>query len=131
MMVMLRRHAAWVVGAWLLCQTSAMVLVPVTLCMTDRSGAVQQACTCDHADGQECPMHHTRSLPRSSSRSSCSCRSTTDGPTATLASLIGPIAVLTSRATAVANVTNTQLPTNPDAALFGASRALDPPPPRA
>jgi hypothetical protein len=129
-MVTLRRHVAWVVGAWLLCQTSAMVLVPVTLCMTGPTGAVEQACTCGHTDG-ECPMHHTRSLPRSSSRSSCSCRSTTDGPTATLASLIGPTAVLTSGATVVASPTPTRLLSSPDAALFGASRTLDPPPPRA
>jgi hypothetical protein len=122
-----RQHFAGIVGAWLLCQASAMVLVPVSLCTGESAGAVAQACTCSHPDGRECPMHHTKTT----SRSFCSCRSTTDGPIATLASLIGPIAVLTSRTTVAASVATSGFWTNPEAVLFDASVNPDPPPPRA
>jgi hypothetical protein len=96
--------------------------------MDENAAAVQQACTCDHGDGLECPMHHTKTTK---SRSSCSCRSTTDGPTAMLASLIGPTAVLTARTTVVATVATSGVRTSPEAPLFDASINPDPPPPRA
>ena len=124
----LRQQVGGIVGAWLLCQAFAMIVAPVSLCMDESAAAVQQACTCDHGDGLECPMHHTKTTK---SRSSCSCRSTTDGPTATLASLIGPTAVLASRTTAVATVATSSLRASADAPLFDASINPDPPPPRA
>jgi hypothetical protein len=105
-----------------------MIIAPVSLCVVDRAGTVEQSCTCAHGDGQECPMHHTKTTK---SRSSCSCRSTTDGPTATLASLIGPTAVLTSRTTIVATVATSSFRANSEAPLFDASINPDPPPPRA
>jgi hypothetical protein len=124
----LRQHVSGVIGAWLLCQASAMILAPVSLCMDASAAAVQQACTCDHGDGLECPMHHTKTTK---SKSSCSCRSTTDGPIATLASLVGPTAVLTSRTSVVATVTTSGVRMSPEAPLFDASINPDPPPPRA
>jgi hypothetical protein len=97
----LRQHVAWIVGVWLVCQTSAMILVPVSLCGRERGAAVEQACTCAHAAGDACPMHHAK--PKSTS--SCSCRSTEDGPTATLISLIGPVALLMPRTIVAASAT--------------------------
>jgi hypothetical protein len=122
----LRRQFSWIAGAWLLCQASSMILVPVSLCTEERAG-VQQTCTCSHDDGKECPMHHTKTK----SKSSCSCRSTSDGPTAILASLLGPTAVLTSRTEVVATVASSRCFTNTEAVLFDASINPDPPPPRA
>ena len=122
----LRQHFAWIVGAWLLCQASAAVLVPVSLCAQDKSCAVPQARACSHNDAQQCPMHRTK--PASSL--SCSCSSTTDTLAATLASLFGPAAVLTPGATAVAIVATTDVGTCPDVTLFDASLNPDPPPPR-
>jgi MYXO-CTERM domain-containing protein len=72
-------------------------------------------------------MHH----PQPKSRSSCSCRSTGDGPAATLLSLFGPAAVLTPRSTVLATVATADFWTNPEAPLFDASVNPDPPPPRA
>jgi hypothetical protein len=103
-----------------------MVLVPVSLCTGEGAG-IQQTCTCSHDDGKECPMHHTKTK----SKSSCSCRSTSDGPTAILASLLGPTAVLTSRTAVVATVATSRFLTNPEAVPFDASINPDPPPPRA
>jgi hypothetical protein len=126
-MTVLRRHFIWIIGAWLLCQSSVMILVPVSLCAASRLAAAEQTCTCGHADGGECPMHHTRTKPQSS----CSCRSTTDGPTAILGSLLGSIAVLTSETTATAPVTSSGLSIVRDVVLSNASINPDPPPPRA
>jgi hypothetical protein len=72
-------------------------------------------------------MHHTRSK----SPASCSCRSSNDGLTATLASLFGPAAVLTPGSAVVAIIATTDFGTNPDATLVDTSFNPDPPPPRA
>lgn len=117
---------AWVVGAWLLCQASLAVLVPVSL--SAQTAALEQTCTCSHNDGQMCPMHHTKSK---SSQPACSCRSTDDGFTATLASLLGTTAVLAPASAVVATVGTTDVLTSLDTTLFDASFNPDPPPPRA
>jgi hypothetical protein len=104
-----------------------LILVPVSLCARERAGAAEQACTCSHGDGRACPMHH----PQPKSASSCSCRSTGDGPSATLQSLFGPAAVLTRASTVVATVATTDVCANPAALPVGAPVNPDPPPPRA
>jgi hypothetical protein len=126
-MTVLRRHFTWIIGAWLLCQSSVMIVVPVSLCATSRLAAAEQTCTCGHADGRECPMHHSRTKPQSS----CSCRSTTDGPTAILGSLLGSVAVLASETPAAAPATSSGLSITRNVVLSNASINPDPPPPRA
>jgi hypothetical protein len=125
--VRLRRHVAWIVGTWLLCQASAMILVPVSLCVGNGASAVEAACTCAHSGVQECPMHHTRTK----SPSSCSCRSTTGGPTAILASLLGSIAVLPVAMSVLAATPTSDVSMIRDVFLLNASINPDPPPPRA
>jgi hypothetical protein len=127
-MTILRRHFIWIIGAWLLCQSSVMILVPVSLCAASRLAAAEQTCTCAHADGPECPMHHTKTK---TSQKSCSCRSTTDVPTAILVSLTGSVAILTSETTVAATNTTSSLPAIPGTILLNASINPDPPPPRA
>src|SRR5690242_1934027 len=98
-----RPRLARVAAVWLVFQLALFVSVPTALCSTMTAGAVGAACTCDHADGQTCPMHHTRNSSRPVSRSrSCSCRSTTDPLALFAAALTGPPAVLTGETSAVA-----------------------------
>ena len=73
-------------------------------------------------------MHHTKSKTRP--QSSCSCRSTTDVPAATLASLLGPIAVLTSETTIAVTTAKSGLSLVRAVVLLNASINPDPPPPR-
>jgi hypothetical protein len=126
-MTILRRHFIWIIGAWLLCQSSVMILVPVSLCAASRLAAAEHACTCAHADGPECPMHPTKTK---TSQKSCSCRSTTDVPTAILVSLTGSVAILTSEPTVVAMDATSSLSGIPETVLLNASIDPDPPPPR-
>jgi hypothetical protein len=73
----------------LIAQLCVLTLTSAVLSVTAEAvGAVQ--CTCAHGDDHACPMHH----PAPKSPSSCSCRSTTDGPGAVIAALLGPIAVI-------------------------------------
>ena len=88
----IRRHLASVIGVWLLCQTSALVIGPASMCAGMATAVPEQQCTCAHDGGQQtCPMHHP-----GTTKSSCSCRSSTDTSTLAIASLLGPIAVLPS-----------------------------------
>lgn len=128
-----RRHFVSIIGGWLLCQSSALILVPVSMCAGDRTSAVEQTCACAHAaDGQECPMSHTRTTKttRGQSPSSCSCRGTSDAPAAMIVALTGPVAVLTSETTLPAPASTARLSSAPTTVLPNASTILDPPPPR-
>ena len=67
-----------------------LILAPSALCVSLQNTVAVNDCTCDHNDGQPCPMHH----PAPKSKSPCSCRSTTNPDGAAIASLIGPIAIV-------------------------------------
>jgi hypothetical protein len=95
LMQSMRRWVRGVAGGWLVLHLSLLVSVPTAICSTTSASAIGAECTCDHGDGQMCPMHHTRGKSTSPSDSrSCSCRSTSDPISAMAASLIGPAAVL-------------------------------------
>src|SRR6476660_9699295 len=97
----IRPRLARVAAGWLVFQVALLVSVPTSLCSTTSATASAAACTCDHADGEMCPMHHTRNRSHDKSGThSCSCRSTTDPMAALAAVLIGPPAVLAAGATA-------------------------------
>jgi len=100
----IRRQLARIAAGWLVLRLCTLVFVPTALCSTPASGVVVAAeCTCEHGDGQVCPMHHTRSKPKSTvDQHSCSCRSASDPVTALAASLIGPAAVMAPSASAAA-----------------------------
>jgi hypothetical protein len=123
----LRQHFVRIVGAWLLCQSFAMVAAPVSLCAYTSAGALEQVCTCAHEDGQECPMHHTTAK----SRPSCSCGGTADSLAETLASMFSPIAILISETAAPAALTASGLWPAPEFMPLIAAFNPDPPPPRA
>lgn len=85
-----RQHRAWLVAGWLLAQAAFMTATPLGLCVASATAAPADECTCAHDDGQACPMHPEAGK----SKSSCSCRSTTDPSAVVMASLIGPNADL-------------------------------------
>jgi hypothetical protein len=87
----LRQRLAWIVGAWLVFQTSALMAAPVSMCAGAMVSVPEQSCTCALGGAMECPTHH-RAMPNP--KSSCSCRSAADTSTAAVAALLGPIAVL-------------------------------------
>ena len=89
----LRQRLAWIVGGWLVFQTAALMIAPLSMC----AGAVvapEQACTCALEGATECPMHH-HSTTQSKAKSDCDCRSTADPAAAILRSLLGPTAITT------------------------------------
>jgi hypothetical protein len=88
----LRRRLACVAGAWLMSQVVLFAVAPGVLCAMTPTGMSSVQCRCPEGAGQVCPMHHSE--PKSTTKS-CSCRSTSDGAAAIIASLFGPAAVLT------------------------------------
>ncbi len=113
------------VGAWLLCQAFSLTLNAASVCAGMTAPSVEQTCTCAHGDGQECPMHHTKSK----SPASCSCRSTNEAPAA-LVSLFGT-AILAQSESLPGGTVSSDLSVAPQTEPLGASVIPDPPPPRA
>jgi len=127
----MRIRLARVAAGWLVFQCCLLVSVPTALCAMS-AGAVGAECTCEHGDGQMCPMHHVQSKSKTGSSShSCSCRSTSDPVTAMAASLIGPPAVVALAASSIAPLvpagSSPRFASNPLDSTF----VPDSPPPRA
>jgi hypothetical protein len=101
-----RPRLALVASAWLVFQLGLLVSIPTALCPPKAPAAVGVECTCEHGDGQMCPMHHTRSKASSAKDSHpCTCRGTTDPAAAMAASLIGPVGMLSPSTAPVARAT--------------------------
>ena len=122
----IRRHLAAVFGAWLLCHTCALAAAPISICLA--LNASQLECTCDHGAATECPMHHQSSA---APKTSCTCRSTSDSGLATLASMLGPFAVIDAAARLASPDGIAPAPARLPATVFHAPTIPDPPPPRA
>jgi hypothetical protein len=104
----IRPQLSYIAGGWLVLHLCLLVSVPTALCATIAAHTIGAECTCDHEDGQMCPMHHTTSKAKASSDAhSCSCRSTSDPDAAIAASLIGPAAVLAPSTSLVALANDT------------------------
>jgi hypothetical protein len=88
----MRRRLSWIAAAWLVCQVATAVSLSAAVCADSATQAATVGCTCTHADGGECPMHHTRQASRSPR---CSCRSTDDDSVGAILSLLGSTAVPT------------------------------------
>lgn len=130
-MLWMRPQLARIAGGWLVFHLCLLISIPTIVCSTMSASTVGAECTCDHGDGQMCPMHHTRSSSKVTAGShSCSCRSTSDPLTALVASLTGPAAVLAPSVSVIAstNLTAWTLSFNP--APLDASSVPDSPPPR-
>src|SRR5882672_5834629 len=91
-----RNHMTWFVGLCLATQLAVLMAVPCVLCAGAPGAATVPTvqCACPHGASHPCSLHKAAS---SSTTTSCSCRGTTDGATAVLASLIGQTAVLAER----------------------------------
>ena len=127
-MRIVRRRLSWMVGAWLLCHVCALAAAPISICLSSSASAPSLECTCDHGDATECPMHHKSSA---APKPTCTCRSTSDSGLATLASMLGPFAVVDAAARIVSPDAMAAMPALRPASFFNVPAIPDPPPPRA
>ena len=116
------------IGVMLACQLAALTVTTASLCADGRGVPGQQACTCTHAPGAECPMH--RHAPPAS-KSTCSCRSTSDSGDAALAALFGPSAVVPTQSIHPVTFASSQMRADSPLFLSSTHPAPDGPPPRA
>jgi len=122
----LRRRLSWIVAAWLVCQASTAVVLSSATCAGDRDEASAVVCTCPHADGVECPMHHTRTAPASR----CSCQGSDESAASAVLALIGPAAVLPESRGTAKSVRLSSVSIAPRTARRDRPSVPDPPPPR-
>jgi hypothetical protein len=127
-MQLLRNHLARLACVWLLTQGVMLSISSAALCAGMRGAVGVIECTCDHDDGQTCPMHHTTTASKTKS---CSCRGTDDGAAAVMASLFGPAAVLTVSINPVEPPADSRNPQRADSRPLDSSLVPDAPPPRA
>jgi hypothetical protein len=128
----IRPRLARVAAGWFVFQLTLLLAVPATLCSTISASSVGAECTCDHADGTMCPMHHTRSRAHGESGNhSCSCRSTSDPMAALAAALTGPPAVLVAEAISVVSFDSAKCDASAASAPLHWIAVPDSPPPRA
>jgi len=125
-MPMVRRQLSRLVGVWLVVQSSMLFGVSATICTGHDDTATAQSCACAHGDGSQCPMHH----PTPATHAPCTCHSAPATNTATLATVFGPAAVLTSlTATRISVIVSTMDPATEQASV-NPPAVVDPPPPR-
>jgi len=86
----MRHRLVQLVGGWLVFQFALLAVPPAVLWSALPYEVATTACTCSHADGASCPMHH----PPSKSTDPCSCRSASETGVAAMMALLGPQAVL-------------------------------------
>jgi hypothetical protein len=98
LMAWIRPRLARVAAGWLVFKVALLVWIPTTMHASMTAAALAAECTCDHGDGQMCPMHHVRTKAHGTAESQgakpCSCRGTSDPLAALTASIIGSPAVL-------------------------------------
>ncbi len=127
----LRTRAAGVAAAWLAVHLCLLVSVPTTLCSTDPGPSAKASCECPHEAGAVCPMHQGKgpARPKAPSRL-CSCQSAADPLLATVASLLGPPAVLTQSTARLAPPVVVAWTSQAVAASLDTPAVPDSPPPR-
>jgi hypothetical protein len=118
------RRSSWIVSIWLLGQLSTWAVVPVALCAQAAGERAVVECTCTHDDGQACPMHHRAPM----SKDTCSCTGTDAG--ITMASLLGPTAVLPASTVAEPSIAIAPFAQRPGVLPVAWAIVPDSPPPR-
>jgi hypothetical protein len=89
-MAFVRRHLAWLIGAWLTCQIAGVAAAPVTFCCKDVPTSHDEVeCCAGLMPGQTCPMHHTTAGKRE-----CKMRNACGSSDAALMALAGGVGVL-------------------------------------
>jgi len=124
--IALRRRLSWIACGWLCCQLSLLTAAPASLFAHPLRAADAITCTCVHTGSAECPMHRPKSQ-----KPGCECRNTTDPDAASLTSLIGPIAVMTSAPLHVTPASTTKLSDYSITRFVSFVASPDGPPPRA
>jgi hypothetical protein len=119
-----------VAAAWLAVHLSLLVSVPATLCAESVASA-KASCDCPHEVGAVCPMHQGKSAAtRKAPARVCSCQSTADPMLATVASMLGPLAVLTQSVPQIAPPIGLAWAVHPSSVSLDAPAIPDSPPPR-
>ena len=114
-----RRRLSRIVFVWLLCQVSSVTAAPLLL-------AGQELCTCPtDVPGAVCPMHHAHQDPNE-----CVLRNAAPTSTATLASLVAGLGLISPAQTISAIVSSAELIPPMSSAVILRSDRPDPPPPR-
>ena len=121
----LRRRGPWIVAFWLVGQTASAAALSSAVCGAASADA-PTVCTCSHADGGECPMHHTRPAPASR----CSCRSSGSDAVGAMLALFGPSAIMPPASGAAPLVPEATVAPAAPAARCHRPSVPDPPPPR-
>jgi len=127
----LRTRAAGVAAAWLAVHLCLLVSAPTSLCAAAPGPSAKASCECPHEAGTVCPMHQGKAAARPKAPSRlCSCRSAADPLLATVASLLGPLAVLTPSTAQLAPPVAVAWTSQPVAASLDTPAVPDSPPPR-
>ncbi len=125
----LRPRLALVVCGWLAIELCLFIAVPIALSPGSGAVALSAECTCEHGDGQMCPMHHTRST--SHRGSAYTCRGAFDPAAGLAACLIGPAGVLAPAAAVIPHAERVSTMVTREAEPLDVSPVPDSPPPRA
>lgn len=130
-MVWVRSHIPRIAAAWLVCHLCLLVAIPTVMCSSMAGQGVAAECTCEHGDGQACPMHKSRSTSATSNSHPCTCRGTADPMAAVAAALFGHVADLGPTASAAAPVHATPWFSSLNPEPLDSDSVPDSPPPRA
>ena len=120
-----RRHLAWMVCGWLMCQVASVVAAPLAFCCKDVPAAdPNDKCCPGMLPGQICPMHHTREGVKT-----CKMRNACARSDAALIGLAGGLATF-SQPTAAVNIfdSGTAVPQIAPSAILRANVPESPPP---
>jgi hypothetical protein len=120
-----RRHLAWMVCGWLLCQVASVAAAPLAFCCKDIPAAdPDDKCCPGMLPGQICPMHHTREGVKT-----CKMRNACAQSDAALIGLAGGLATLSPPTAAVSIFdSGTTVPQIAPSAILRAHVPESPPP---
>jgi hypothetical protein len=126
-MSFVRRHFAWMICGWLVCQVASVAAAPLAFCCQEVPATdPDDKCCPGMLPGQICPMHHTREGVKT-----CKMRNACTRSDAALIALAGGVGTLPPR-TATVNVFDSGTfvaPITPSAILR--AHVPESPPPRA
>jgi hypothetical protein len=124
--ISVRRALPRFAAGWLICQVATLTLAPM-LAGAPSARVILLECTCSHGDHATCPMHHKPAA----GTNRCAMRSTGDGGSGVLGSLLGPMGLITVRAATITPPPILKLRLDRSTATTLRPTPPDPPPPRA
>ncbi len=122
----MHRRLSWLIACWLIACTVAATAASIEACAAPDDSSASAACTCAHAAGADCPMHHGTKAPKPR----CSCRTADEDGVGAMLALLGPVAVLPAAAATSPLATITFRRRTALSAVSVRPSVPDPPPPR-